>query len=147
MKKKKTNGYDSVKNESLEKNSETQSSELIFKLKEKIDGEIINFSDSCDEITNKINDLIKNIDKNNNDLRDHRIIDEESDDESDEEEDEEITKSRKKGKHSKNKKDNKQKYSNFEEKNMFKNLNESFNKIVQNLDTKKFDNLSKKLNS
>ena len=134
--------YESAKNEPNEKPSENHSSELILKLKEKIDNEIKCFSSSCDEITSKINDLIKNIDNNNSDVKEHKIIDEESDDESDEENE----KYKKKLNYSND--NNKQKYvSNLDEKNLFKSLNESFNKIVQNLDNKKYDYLGKKLNS
>jgi len=129
-----------VKNENLEKGSEVQSSEMIQRLKEKIDDEIKTFANSCDEITNKINDLIKNIDYNSGEGKDQKTIDEESYDESDEEED----KSKKNGSRGN---EIKQKFTNYDEKNLFKSLNESFNKIVQNMDNKKLDYLNKKLNS
>jgi len=148
MKKKRnvpTENFESEKNELFErneKNSENiQSSDLILKLKDKIEYEIKNFASSCDEITTKINELIKNIDNNSSEIKEQRTIDEESDDESDEEN----NKGKKKILNYVNEK--KGKNSSFEEKNLFKNLNDSFNKIVQNLDNKKFDYLGKKLNS
>ena len=131
--KKKAENFEKI--ESFEKNAEAPSSEMIQKLKDKIDDEIKSFASSCDEISTKINDLIKNIDATASDSKDQRI-DEESEDESDEE-----------SNNKRRKNDSKQKFNNYEEKNLFKSLNESFNKIVQNLDTKKMDYLNKKLNS
>lgn len=139
MKKKKlyNENYESVKNEAYDKNSDVQSSEILVKLKEKIDNEIKTFSESCDEITAKINELIKNIDDESNQLKEKKIIDEESSGESDEEN----YKPKKK-----NQNKSKEKYD-IEEKNIFKSLNDSFNKIVQNLDNKKYDYMGRKLNS
>lgn len=118
-----------------DKYSDVQSSELLIKLKERIDNEIKTFSESCDEITAKINELIKNIDEESNQLKDKKIIDEESSADSDEE-----------NYKPKKKNQSKEKYD-LEEKNIFKSLNESFNKIVQNLDNKKYDYMGRKINS
>lgn len=124
--------YESAKNDFYDKNSDIQSSDLIVKLKDRIENEIKTFSESCDEITTKINEIIKNLDEENKALKEKKVIDEES---SSEESEEESYKPKKKN----YKKEVREKSDSFDEKNLFKSLNESFNKIVQNLDTKKYE--------